>query len=253
MRSLRLVLVLLFVALGAASAVAQPSLVKSRREAGALFQTLASASVSLPSAASTGNLIVVCVQTREASTISSLTDEDANTYTLAASAVHSEDGNVRAWMYYLANAPTAVQTVTVTIDAPFDNAASIAVMEFSGVSPTDALEDSSTGEATGAAGTTVSSGNVTAAEANTLLVGCMASDFADDGWSGPSGWTAITTDVGDTSNGRADYDVVGAGDAAYAPTTTSNNLAVAIAAAFNPSGGPPATPTRRLLLMGVGQ
>src|SRR3989344_3847480 len=142
--------------------------------------------ITFPVQPAAGNLVVVGTGSWKggtAATISSVTDNCGNAYTVAKSITPTT--STRLALYYAKNITTCVNfRVTVTYSSMVN--ASMAIDEYSGVDTANPLD--ATNSAIGNS-TTATSGSTTAANANSLYVGFMLYDGNDTTITPVSGWT----------------------------------------------------------------
>jgi chitodextrinase len=127
-------------------------------------------SVTYAAAQNAGDLNVVAVGWNDStSSVTSITDSRGNTYLTAVGPTTSA-GNATQVIYYAQNitaAAAGANTVTVNFNATV-NAPDVRILEYSGLSPTNALD---VGVGASGTGTNLSSGTATTSSANDLLVG----------------------------------------------------------------------------------
>jgi hypothetical protein len=134
-----------------------------------------SVSLAYGSNEAAGNTNVVCVYWYKASsppTISSITDTNGNSYTLAKSELNYNTGNNEA-VYYATGIAAGANTVTVNFSASTATYASIMETEYSWLGALDAAAG-----ATGASGTSLSSGNLTTTVTGDQLIGFQVGNSA---------------------------------------------------------------------------
>lgn len=130
----------------------------------------ASGTVQLGANPTAGNLIVVCVVTD--GTVTSVTDNNSNTYTLVTSQVLS---GANGYMYYaknIATTPNANPTITVNLSPSAAFTWNIQEIELSGCDTAAPLDQS--GAATGSSATPTSA-NVTTTQASEIMIGLLGS------------------------------------------------------------------------------
>lgn len=144
--------------------------------------------VSLSSAVTGGNLVVVGITTTQTIPVNAITDNKGNTYTKAAEAIN---GSNHAAIFYASN---------VTGGASFQVSSSvsgtIAAHEYSGVALTNALDQTHTG--TGSS-KNLSSGNVTTAAGPELYFGLGWSSGSNNSWSAGTNYTMRQSELNNTS------------------------------------------------------
>lgn len=131
-----------------------------------------------------GNLIVVPINTY-ISTVSSVTDNKGNTYSLIGSP--AVNGSDRTYIYYAKNVVGGTVTVTVNFNAG-NHIRSFGIYEYAGADKTAPFDKSVTGSGTG---TSVTPGTVTPTNNNSLIVS-VGGDYT------PGGTAAITAQTGYT-------------------------------------------------------
>ncbi|MGA9797564.1 MAG: IPT/TIG domain-containing protein [Terriglobales bacterium] len=175
----------------------------------------ASVAVTFTTAQTLGNLNIVVVGWNDTtSTVSTVTDNRGNTYTLAIGPTTGT--GLRQSIYYAKNIAAGTNTVTVT----FNKAAAfvdIRALEYSGLDPTSPLDQ--TAGAAGS-GTTASSGAATTASANELIFGAGMTATAFTGAGTGFVSRIITTPDADIAEDRT---VAATGSySATAPNKSSN-------------------------------
>lgn len=99
-------------------------------------QDIASNTVSFPSAVTTGDLIIVAI-TQFKGAVSSVTDNQGNTYIQATSAQHANSSSDYVQLYYAKNVAGGAITVTVTFSFLGGN---VGIYEYSGLNTTSPLD-----------------------------------------------------------------------------------------------------------------
>ena len=156
--------------LGPVPAQAQPAFVagQSNYNFVAATNTL---SVTLPSPSTTGNLIVLSfeINTPGSLTVTSVTDNKGNTYSVASGPLNWNASTEQMWTYYASNITGGGAAVTVTITlsgaAPFLEGY---ILEYSGVAQTSPVDQTSSGFGFG---TVMSSGSKTTTSPSELIYG----------------------------------------------------------------------------------
>jgi hypothetical protein len=128
-------------------------------------------------AVGSGNLVVgIATWDSSASVLNSVTDDKGNTYNVADSINDATNGQ-RAASFWLSGITNAPITVTANLSAN-NQAARVAIGEYSGVAPTSPL-DGHVGQVQNAAGTganAVTSGNITTTADGDLIYGMVIGD-----------------------------------------------------------------------------
>jgi len=153
-----------------------------------LYQLAGGTTVSLNvSSTNQGDLLVIGIQSNGA--VQKPTDNLHDTYVLAASS--SFTGGTVTNVYYLANAPAGITTVSTTF--AFGSAAIVA-SEYSGVVPVSPFDASSTHDNGYKTGASWTSGSATAHNPGELLWGFAGDSYGNaTSWAPASGWTAEAT------------------------------------------------------------
>jgi hypothetical protein len=232
------------------AAAGAPTLVQKRCEAANHYAASTSKTINFGATTTAGNLLIVLLQTRNGSTISSLVNSAAEAFTQDRFDDYSGDASSRAWIYSRANA-AASTSVTVTVNATFANAALICALEVSGIVTTTPLDQTTSGEGSSATG---SSGNITTTLANTFVVYVVGSSAAAS-WTGDASFTTLTYDVGSTTNSVAGYLMLSStatvGAVATTPIAETWVNLIAAYKGTGTGGGGGSTPASRLTLIGV--
>jgi uncharacterized protein (TIGR03382 family) len=222
---------LVAIALPAAAAV---SLVQNGHVLGG---TAASISYTLPDASVAGDWVLVAGGVAPPLAPVAVTDDHGNTYTLA----NSAGSNQFVFVYYAAHIDGGGPlTVTWRLDGG-EESLSLAVAEFSGVSPTDGFAGSAAYQAPPQGQTaTPDSGAVVASTAGCLLFGAMAHD--GDVQSSPGGGFVLldlVTDNAQSFNPLADEFLITGGPAAASATFGLAGIAYwgAVAVVLSPADG----------------
>src|SRR5207247_1860578 len=179
-------------------------------------------------------------------------DSKGNTYSLAADITNAS--NVRTVILAAHNVTALVSGDTITVTHPSASVRALSANEFSGVSPTSALDQTHT--ATGSSTAPSSGATAGTSEAAELLLGAMgvAGPISDTftagtdytaltragpghGFPAPAGWTSIvSTNNGSTVTTATFWKVAGTAAAdpgPYAFTVSSSSVAGGISAYFN--------------------
>jgi hypothetical protein len=131
--------------------------------------------ITLPSPSTTGNLIVLSVLLdRSDRTVTSITDNKGNTYSLATGPVIWGGINV-VWTYYASNITGggAPVTITITLSGPGNTFFEAYALEYSGVATASPVDQTSSGSGNSM---TVSSGSKTTTSPDELIYG-VCSNF----------------------------------------------------------------------------
>jgi hypothetical protein len=153
------------------------------------FASTASAAQTFGAVSTTGNLIVVSVgYDSPAATISSVTDSNGNTYTLAAGPTAWGGGSYHTATYYAKNITGggAAITITVNLSAASTTALELFQLEYSGVDTVSPLDQASSAVGTG---TVMNSGSKTTTQVNELIYGLIESSVG-----GVTGGATFTTE-----------------------------------------------------------
>jgi hypothetical protein len=188
-----------------------------------------SQNVDLPNNPIAGNFVVCGIATGGISDVTSVADDNGNPYTKTTNSA-SENGNDKAYVYYLANAP-ANASKTIVITTSNGNVA-VWCAEFSGVAKTNPLETDVQGNGTGA---TINTPSLSTSNDGDLLISVAKANATITSANSP--WTGIST----VQDGNyAEYYVQPAhGSQAIAFTQNSSAGWTSMGAAFKPeqSGG----------------
>jgi hypothetical protein len=199
--------------------------------------------VTIP-ATTLGNLIVVCIGESAARTLTSVTDDKGNTYTLGNQATNTNTGAI------IASARDAVGGVTViTIDISGAATCHVDVLEFSGVKSSGTYRDvNSNGSA--ASGTAVANTSFTPT-AGALIVAVGAAGGLRT-WTKDAAYTKGSTDSGSLRS-QSQYLLSASGGAETAPQTINSTSSWATAVeSYLPQATTTAPPANALSLLGVG-
>ena len=170
---------------------------------------LGSISSGFPSGNTAGNLIVAAVRMSTSSQTVQVTDSAGNPYTDAVSQVQSADGH-QVHIFYAKNVVGGANTVTATFSAT-NNHPWIAIYEYSGLSATSPLDQTSHAQGSGNAPNSGATG--TTASANELVFAATAFPYSYGGTAAPGG--GYTLQQQNTGNSR------GANEAAIVAATGS--------------------------------
>lgn len=194
-------------------------------------------SVTLGSTATAGNILIVCAGAFLGGALT-VTDNLSSTYATAASA--SDTTNVRSWagVFYLANIPSGITSVTVS---GFNfSPGGINAIEYSGIVTSSPLDKTSANNAGFATAAFTSNATATTSQSGELAFGFESSaDSVDGAFSGINGaWTTFS-ETGPTANGHYIFgEQRSAGIAAYTFSGSNSGTVVdntAIVATFLPS------------------
>jgi chitodextrinase len=200
------------------------------------FRSVSRASISFSSATTAGDLVIVGIYVGPSSSISSVTDSQANVYTQIGAALSLPTNSQSTALFYAKNIKSGSDTVTVQLTAvPQFPGLGIYIFEYNGVDTVSPLDGNS--QAAGSS-STVSSGNLTATVSGDLVFGFCVSDAT---CSRGSGFTARSTFEGNLAE---DKTLTAAGTTSA--IGTSDGAWVMQAAAFKPpppDTTPPSVPT----------
>ena len=175
-----------------------------------------------------GNILVVSIGIRDGSneTVPSVTDNKSDTYSAAWNVGNAAGGNYTTAIFYSANVPSGVTSVTV--NNPAHGAGMVVnVVQYSGVATSSPLDVSSDPGHTVTGTSPYASGSVTTTQASELLVGYVINLSANDTITGTSGWSAATANTitsSGTTVGTQDRIVSSTGS--YQNTGTSSSGAL---------------------------
>lgn len=201
--------------------------------------TQSPASITITSSAlstTTGNFIVAVVNTYDSTTneaiVTGITDTAGNTYVRAIGAYRSGTTEERSEIWYAENITGNAVNVLVATFTGICSDSYIAVAQFSGVSTTSALIDSSS--AVSSATTSHSSGNSTSTASGQLMIGGYNAINTKDLTFGQTGLSSDTTAV----FYGAEYSILGAaGDYAATLTTSAAETSIMVNAIFGVASG----------------
>lgn len=192
----------------------------------------------------TGNLITLRLTAPHGSTISSITDNQSDSYTLAASADSGSGGFVTA-LYYLANAPAGIRQITVTYSASVAQW-HYSLQEYSGVAINSPLDGTCSNNTT----TVACSSAITTTGSNNLIVATTIASGNSSIYQNPLSAIApggnFVLDSADTQSSDADEESVQASAGSVTPsfTVTGNSQKFnVVGAAFKSSPGAGTNPT----------
>lgn len=199
------------------------------------FETDATEAVSFAASATVGNVIAVGIMASATNrTISSVSDEGGNTYTLVTNSNNEYASSGTEVWWYTAPVTTTAQTVTVAINSALASPARVVIVEVTAADTTTPVEDTAIADTNS---TSHACGPITASGASVLL-GIM---FGTNGtYTNEASWTSM----GSVTTGHAAYRAVTAGDYTWTPTTSGTEqtamslIAVAPAAAAASGAGP---------------
>ena len=202
--------------------------------------------VTVPAAGvATGDSVILTLAMADASGGVTATDSKGNTYSLAADITPS---NVRTVILAAHNVTALVSGDTITVTHPSASVRALSANEFSGLSPTSALDQ--TQSATGSSTAPSSGATAATTEAAELLLGAMGvgGTISDTFTPGPS-YTALTR-AGITGIGFRGAQSASSGSSSSATSlaisrpagTVANDVMVASITARTGSGTPTITP-----------
>lgn len=190
-----------------------------------------------------GNLITLRITAPHGSTVSSISDNLSDTYTLGVSVDSGSGGWVTA-MYYLANAPAGITQISVTYSASVADWHG-AVAEYSGVATTSPVDGTCSNQST----TIACSSAITTTGANDLIIATtigLGSTIHTNALSTITPGGSFVFDAADTQCSDADEEYVQASAGSITPSfsvtgssESFNIVAMAFKAAFtgtNPTG-----------------
>jgi hypothetical protein len=201
-----------------------------------------------------GDTIVFALTAGAADTISSITDNEGDTYHLINS--NSNPSNRYTWLYYAYGVTGGATTITVTYTGGQYPDSSIIAREYSGFSAGNPLDvsasatDGATASATHPTGSTA----VTAQANELVIVASGVADTQEPGWS-ISGYGDLTHQKGSdvyTYEALADHAVSSTGSQSATFSTTDVVYGEGIVATFKVTGGTPSTPSGSLMTLGMG-
>lgn len=241
--------VLLGLLLAAAPAQADVAVVQSNCVAANPFVTDGIADLTLGANATTGNYLIVAFSVPASSRTVTSVVQGATSLTLMTDGVQQATqeaaGAEEQWAYsvVVASASTAV---TVTLSSAVATGGTVCAIELSGQHATTPIEDVTVGQNSG---TVHDTGNVTTANAGSLLFGYINGSSGD--YNQDADFTTLTN--GETTTSISGYDLVGAVTASYTPETvgTEQTLQMVIAIAPAGGGGGGSTAARNCPMLGV--
>ena len=230
-------LVLSLAVFGKSISAAAPVLMQSNAARGAGVGAL---SVAFPSDNSAGNLIIVFVRMSTTYESVAISDTAGNNYATAVSQVQSADGH-QVFLFYAANIKGGPNSVTSAFSAT-NNHPWLSIYEFSGLSQTNPLTQVSHaqgGDASPFAGLV----STTAAGALAFVgSGFPAALFSGGTANSGPGFTMLQQDTANERGATEAGILPGPGQFQTGFTLSSATNWTAVAAVFQPAGGPPVPP-----------
>jgi hypothetical protein len=231
---MRHTLLALCLALGLATpAQADVAVVQSNCVASNPFVTDGIADLTLAGNATIGNYLIVAFSVPASSRTVSSVAQGATGLTLMTDGVQAAtqeaSGAEEQWAYsvVVASASTAV---TVTLSSAVATGGQVCAIELSGQHATTPIEDVAVAQNSG---TSHDTGNVTTANAGSLLFGYINGSSGD--YNEDADFTTLTS--AETTNHISGYDLVGAVTASYTPTTAGTEQTLQMVIAIAPAGG----------------
>lgn len=234
---------------------------------GTIYQTDGIETLTLSSAAASGDLIVALAGVTSATRTITITDDrsgGSHTYTQAVTAQDAGGAPCEAWIYYTV-ADAAVNTVTFTLNSALASPGWAAVLVFRAGSSVDATPVGDTNSIDGfaSAPSPANTGNIDTTAASSVVVGFFQPG-GNETWDSPNAQDSDTNNCTDIisfsaggAGGAAAYQILSATESGYSFNflySGSGNATgcLGIVEFQETAGGATEVPHLRLLLIGVG-
>jgi fibronectin type 3 domain-containing protein len=189
-----------------------------------------SLSLAFPSAVTAGDFLIVTGTAARPSSTLTISDSAGDVFVPAIGPVTDPNQDVTAYVWYVVNAKGGADTVTITPNNGAD-ALEIHVSEWSGISSTSPVDQTSS--ATGR-GTAISSGSKTTTQNGELIFGYT---FPNQNSTAGAGFTGLSLINGDLD----EYQIQGAAGSVAATFTQASDYWLALMVTFDPAATTPDT------------